>query len=314
GTIADNHPLSVGPVGSYSVRSANQVVSGADLVIYIGSNTGDQVTYSWQVPAPGTPTVQIDINPAEIGRSYRDAIGVVGDAKLAVASLTETLDDGSSGDAWRQRVQTLVKRWREDVAPLRQSDDVPIRPERLCKELSDVLPENAVLVADTGYSAIWTATMVHLNHPQQTYIRAAGSLGWSFPAALGAKCAAPDRPVICFCGDGAFWYHLSELETARRYGINTVTVINNNGGLAQGIPDIEGVYGDRPGNPQELYEFESVNFAQLAREMGCNGVRVEDPGHISGALQDALAADAPTVVEVMTGIQYHSQKPWAPSS
>lgn len=313
-TIAENHPLSVGVVGSYSVRSANQVVSEADLVIYIGSNTGDQVTYSWQVPPPGTPVVQIDINPAEIGRSYGGAIGIVGDARLAVARLADALDAGSGHDAWQQRVQALVSRWRDDVEPLRRSDDVPIRPERLCKELSDVLPENAVLVADTGYSAIWTATMVHLNHPGQTYIRAAGSLGWSFPAALGAKCAAPDRPVMCFCGDGAFWYHLSELETARRYGINTVTVINNNGGLAQGIPDIEGVYGDRPGNPQELYEFESVNFARLAQEMGCNGVRVEDPDHISGALQDALAADAPTVVEVMTGIQYHSQKPWAPST
>ena len=312
GAIADNHPLSVGVVGSYSVRSANQVVSEADLVIYIGSNTGDQVTYNWQVPPPGTPVVQVDINPSEIGRSYAGAIGVVGDARKAVARLTNAVDGTAAGASWLQRAQALVKAWREEAEPLRQSDDVPIRPERLCRALSEVLPENAILVADTGYSAIWTATMVHLNHPGQTYIRAAGSLGWAFPAALGAKCAAPDRPVVCFCGDGGFWYHLSELETARRFGINTVTVVNNNGGLAQGIDDVHDLYGERSGNPGELYRFKPVNFARVAQEMGCNGVRVEHPDEIAGALQEALAAGAPTVVEVMTGLDYRGPKPWAP--
>jgi acetolactate synthase-1/2/3 large subunit len=156
--------------------------------------------------------------------------------------------------------------------------------------------------------------MVTLNRPGQTYLRAAGSLGWAFPAALGAKCAAPDRPVICFSGDGGFWYHLSELETARRHQMNTVTIINNNGGLAQGIPDIHTVYGDRPGNPEELYRFEAVSFARIAQEMGCLGIRVERPAEIRGAIQQALAAERPTVVEVMTGIEYRAPEAWAPTS
>jgi len=313
GTILDDHPLSVGVVGSYSVRCANQVVSEADLVIYIGSNTGDQVTHSWQVPPIGTPVVQIDIDSAEIGRSYANTIGIVGDAKIAIAKLTAAFDSEHSNESWLQRVQSLIKAWRDDVEPLRQSDAVPIRPERLCKEVSDTLPENAVLVADTGYSAIWTATMIHLKHPGQTYLRAAGSLGWAFPAALGVKCAVPDRPVICFTGDGGFWYHLSELETACRHNINTITIINNNGGLAQGIPDIRNnVYGDRPGNPEELYRFEPVSFARIAQEIGCFGLRVEQPDEISGAIQQALAAGMPAVVEVISGLDYHAQSPWAP--
>ncbi len=190
GTILDSHPLSVGVVGSYSARCANQVVSEADLVIYIGSHTGDQVTHNWTVPALGTPVVQIDIDPAEIGRSYAGAIGVVGDAKMALARLIDALDQRPDGSAWLQRAQELVGAWRAEIEPLRHSEALPIRPERLCKEISDALPENAVLVADTGYSSIWTATMVNLTHPGQTYLRAAGSLGWGFPAALGAKCAA----------------------------------------------------------------------------------------------------------------------------
>jgi acetolactate synthase-1/2/3 large subunit len=319
GTILVGHPLSVGVVGSYSVRCANQVVSEADLVIYIGSHTGDQVTYNWEVPPVGTPVVQIDIDPAEIGRSYAGAIGVVGDAKVALTKLIHAFPrKGPASDAkrtnepWLQRTQSLVSAWRGEIEPLRQSDAVPIRPERLCKELSDALPENVILVADTGYSAIWTATMVTLNHPEQTYVRAAGSLGWAFPAALGAKCAAPDRPVICFTGDGGFWYHLSELETALRHNMNTVTIINNNGGLAQGIPDIRSVYGDRPGKPEDLYRFESVSFARIAQEMGCLGLRVDRPHEIGEAIRQALAAETPAVVEVMTGLEYRAPKPWAP--
>ncbi|HEX5690180.1 MAG TPA: thiamine pyrophosphate-binding protein, partial [Roseiflexaceae bacterium] len=249
GTILDAHPLSVGVVGSYSARCANQVVSEADLVLYIGSHTGDQVTHNWTVPSANMAVIQIDIDPAEIGRSYPGALGVVGDAKIALAKLLEAVGSGNGDPAWPERARALVQAWRDEIAPLRQSDALPIRPERLCKELSDALPDDAVLVADTGYASIWTATMVELRHPDQTYLRAAGSLGWGFPAALGAKCAAPDRPVVCFTGDGGFWYHLSELETARRYGINTVTIVNNNGGLAQGIADVHAMYGERPGNP-----------------------------------------------------------------
>lgn len=314
GTILDDHPLSVGVVGSYSVRCANQVVSEADLVIYIGSNTGDQVTHNWRVPAPGTPVVQIDIDPAEIGRNYPGAVGVAADARLAVAALTAACEARSPNEAWLRRVQHLVSAWRNEVEPLRQSAAVPIRPERLCKEVSEALPANGVLVADTGYSAIWTATMVYLSQPGQSYLRAAGSLGWAFPAALGAKCAAPDWPVICFTGDGGFWYHLSEMETARRYQINTVTIINNNGGLAQGIPDIQNIYANRAGRPEELYRFEPVNFARIAQEMGCVGLRVEQPDEIGDAIRQALAANRPAIVEVVTGLDYHAPNPWAPAS
>jgi acetolactate synthase I/II/III large subunit len=215
--------------------------------------------------------------------------------------------------SWLQRVQALAGAWRDEIEPLRQSDAVPIRPERLCKELGELLPEDAIFVSDTGYSSIWTATMLYLTHPGQSYLRAAGSLGWAFPAALGAKCAAPGRPVVCFTGDGGFWYHLSELETACRYGINTVTIINNNNGLAQGITDIHTVYGERAGNPSELYRFTPVSFARIAQEMGCFALRVEDPHEIAGAIRQALAAGVPAVVEVMTGLEYRAPEPWSPS-
>ena len=116
---------------------------------------------------------------------------------------------------------------------MRESDAVPMRPERILKELGDWLPENAIVVCDTGHAGMWSSQQLWVNSPRWDFMRAAGSLGWAFPASIGAKCGAPDRPVVCFTGDGGFWYHLQELETAVRCGIPTVTCVNNNNSLNQ---------------------------------------------------------------------------------
>jgi acetolactate synthase-1/2/3 large subunit len=312
GSIPENHPLSVGVAGNYSAWCANKAVCEADLVIYVGSATGDQTTNNWKVPAIGTTIVQIDINPAELGRNYPNTIGILGDAKVTLQHLIAALKPSGGNKDWLGRTRQLVADWRKETDPLRFSSETPIRPERICKELTDALPDNGIMVTDTGYSAIWAATMLHITKPTQTFIRAAGSLGWGFPASLGAKCAAPVRPVICFTGDGGFWYHFGELETALRHQINTVTVVNNNNGFSQGIDDVRNMYGDRPGNPTELYRFEKISFAQIARDIGCFGIRVEKPEEIAPAIRQALAADAPAVVEVMTDFSARVPPPWAP--
>lgn len=315
GTILENHPLSVGIVGSYSRWCANRAVSEADMVLFIGSHTGDQVTNGWTIPRQGTSVIQIDIDPLELGRSYPNTVGLMGDAKVAVRRLIECLPAHPkiNNDRWAKWTQDLVKDWQNELEPFRNSDAIPIRTERLCKELTEFLPVNAVLVSDTGYSAIWTGTMVYLNHPGQTYIRCAGSLGWGFPASLGAKCAAPDRPVVCFTGDGGFWYHLSELETARRCGIKTVTVVNNNNCLGQCLEGVNRAYGKRKGKKEELCMFSNINFAKIAQAMGCFGIRVENSGEIASALKKALQSDTPAVVDVATDMESKAPSPWTPS-
>jgi acetolactate synthase-1/2/3 large subunit len=310
--VIDTHPLNVGVVGSYSRWCANRVVSEADLVLFIGSHTGDQVTNDWTVPRPGTRVIQIDIDPLELGRSYPNAISLWGDAKLTVKGLTEALNPRGRSRSWSERAQEIVQEWRKEVEPLLHSDAVPIRPERLCQEISDVLPPNGIVVSDTGYSGIWTGAMISLRHPGQSYIRAAGSLGWGFPASLGAKCGAPDRPVVCFTGEGGFFYHLSELETASRCGINSVTVINNNHCLRQCLEGINRAYGDRPGKKEEMCMFKDLNFARIAEEMGCYGIRVEHPAEIAGALEKALSVNRPAVVDVVTDVNCKAPSPWKP--
>jgi acetolactate synthase-1/2/3 large subunit len=145
--------------------------------------------------------------------------------------------------------------------------------------------------------------MFDLTGPKQNYLRSAGHLGWAFPAGLGAKCAAPDRPVVVFTGDAGFWYHIGEIETAVRWGINTVTVVNNNSSGNQSKRGFDRVYGGTQ-TPQarEMWTFTKVNFARVAQDMGAIGIRVESPGELAGALRQALAADRPVIVDVVTDI------------
>jgi len=239
---------------------------------------------------------------------------LLGDAKVVLGRLIEALkgqSDTPVNREWMKRAQQHVKEWREEVEPYRNSGAVPIRPERLCKEITDALPLDGVLVSDTGFAAIWSGTMFYMTHPGQSYLRCAGSLGWAFPAALGAKCAVPERPVICFTGDGGLWYHLSELETARRCNLRTVTIVNNNNSLRQCWEGVKAAYGNRSGNRDELYKFRETNFARIAQEMGCLGIRVEVPEKIPEALGAALKAEVPVVVDVMTDPECGPPGPWS---
>ncbi len=312
GAIPDDHPLSVGVVGSYSRWCANRVVAEADLVLFVGSHTGSQVTNDWEIPPVGTPVIQIDIDPSELGRSYPTRAALQGDAKVTLRRLIEALEPMGPRPQWGDRVRQLVGEWRAEAEPLLNSDASPIRPERICKELTEYLPSDALVVSDTGHSGIWTGTMLDLRSPEQSYIRCAGSLGWGLSASLGAKCAAPDRPVVCFTGDGGFWYHIAELETAARYGIGAVIVVNNNRSLNQEERGDERAYAGQPGNSDEMWQFTDVDFARVAQTMGCFGVRVERPAELRSALEAAFDSGRPAVVDVASDIEGIAPPAWSP--
>ena len=311
GAILENHPLSIGVVGLYSRACTNRLVSEADLVFFIGSHTGSQVTHSWQVPPPGTPVIQLDIEAEELGRNYPNSVSLCGDARVVLRQLLAA-DRGDAGrSAWLERVEQVVHQWRSQFDPLRRSEAVPIRPERICAEVQEALPEDAILVSDTGHAGIWTASHIELHHPGQTFIRAAGSLGWGLPASLGAKCAQPDRPVICFTGDGGLYYHVAELETAVRYGLNVVIVVNNNHSLNQETDIFNEAYGGRQDSGFHMWQFEKVNFAKVAEAFGCLGLRAENPAEMASALQRALQSGRPTVIDAVSDIKALPPEPWS---
>jgi acetolactate synthase I/II/III large subunit len=304
--IPGNHALNVGVVGTYSRESANRVVNRADLVCFIGTETGGMTTHFWAVPKIGTPAIQIDIDPEALGRNYPLQAAVLGDAKATLGLMATGADRASSGrrKAWVAEAQAICQEWRTKYAPALSSNATPIRPERVCSELTRHVPDDAIIVVDTGHAGMWMGGMFDLTSPRQSYMRSAGHLGWAFPAGLGAKCACPVRPVVVFTGDAGFWYHIAEIETAVRWNINAVIVVNNNGGGNQSMRGFDRAYGGKQTDQaRELWTYRQVNFARIAEEIGALGLRVETPAQFAPALAQALAANRPAVIDVVTDIE-----------
>jgi acetolactate synthase-1/2/3 large subunit len=257
------------------------------------------------VPKIGTPAIQIDIDPQTLGMNYPLQARVCGDAKVTLAKMLAAVDKASAGKrkAWVDEAQGICKAWYAKYNGALQSDAVPIRPERICHELSRHVPDDAIVVVDTGHAGMWMGGMYDLRAPTQSYLRSAGHLGWAFPAGLGAKCGAPERPVVTFTGDAGFWYHIGEIETAVRWRINAVTVVNNNGGGNQSKRGFDRVYGGtQTEQAHELWTFGKTNFARIAEDMGALGIRVENASAFPAALAQALAANRPAVIDVVTDI------------
>ena len=316
--ILDDHPLSVGVVGTYSRACANQAVAEADLVFFVGTHAGGQVTANWRIPAAGTPVLQLDIDGEQLGKNYPNAVSLMGDAKVTLRQMADAAPrkEPASGKAWTARVQQLVAEWRAQMEPMLASAASPMRPERICREIAQALPADGVVVTDTGHAGMWSGQMIDFTHSSQRYIRCEGSLGWGLPGAMGVKCALPDRTVVCFTGDGGLYYHLPELETAARHGINLVVVVNDNSSLNQEIPLVDAAYKGKRGDRyrgDEIWRFQkSVDFAKVAETLGCAGFRVERPGQLNELLPRAFAMGRPVVIDCVSDDQALAPTAWMP--
>ena len=303
--INSTNPLNVGVVGTYSRGSANKSVLAADLAIFVGTDLGGMVTNFWTIPKIGIKAIHIDIDPEVLGRNYPLEVGIMADAKMALTEMMKFADETTVEKriSWVEEVQGYCRDWYDEFRPLLQSDSIPIRPERVCHDLSLNLPDNSFVVVDTGHGGMWMGGMLDLKSSGQSYIRSAGHLGWAFPASLGVKCAVPDRPVICFTGDAGFWYHIAEVETAVRWGINAVIVVNNNGAGNQSKRGFDRVYGGtQTDKAREMWTFNNVNFAQIAKHMGAESIRVENPKDFTPALQKAIALNKCVILDVVTDV------------
>ena len=191
-----------------------------------------------------------------------------------------------------------------------------MRPERICREITVALPENGVVVSDTGHAGMWSGQMFDITKPGQRYIRCEGSLGWGLPGAMGVKCALPEQPVVCFTGDAGLYYHLPELETAARHGINLVVVINNNSALNQEIPLVNAAYKEkRDALSDELWRFQkNADLAKVAEALGCAAFRVEKPAQLEALLPRAVAMNRPVVLDCISDDQALAPVAWLPGT
>lgn len=309
--IPGTHPLSVGVCGTYSRECANHIIGRADLVCFIGTRTGGMTTHFWAVPPIGVPAIQIDIEPEQLGRNYTLQASALGDARAVLRRLM-ALNQGAAPERgpWLAEVDGLRSAWRERYRDVLMSDAVPIRPERIVAELTSLIPADGIAVVDTGHAGMWMGQFFDVTSERQSYARSAGHLGWAFSAGIGAKAAAPDRPVVVFTGDAGMYYHLGEVETAVRRKINVVTVVNNNHGGNQSKTGFDRAYGGQATQQsREMWTYEEADFARVAEGMGALGIRVDKPADLDQALERALAANRPVVVDVHTDIEVVAPPP-----
>ena len=285
------------------------MVNGADLVCFIGTETGGMTTHFWAVPKIGTPAIQIDIDPEALGRNYplarRRQRRRQGDAR-AHARGAPTAPAPASARPGSRRRRAICKEWYGEVQVARStSDAVPIRPERICAELTRHVPDNAIVVVDTGHAGMWMGGMYDLTSPAQSYMRSAGHLGWAFPAGLGAKCGVP-RPA------GGHVHRrrrasgtTSPRSRPRRAGASTPspwsTTTRSGNQSKRGFDRVYG--GTQTEQARELWTFSKVNFARIAEDMGALGIRVEKPGDFGPAHRSRrLQANRPVIIDVVTDI------------
>ena len=313
GVIDETHPACLGPVGRDGVYPANRASRGCDVLLALGTRFGDRGSSGWIPGAthsiPPTKLIHVDHDAGQIGKNYPATVGIAGDVSLVIAQLIAAIKARASArnaltDAWRDSVSAWKRDWQDALATTRGSDEVPIHPDRLIAELQGVIPEDAVMLSDIGAHHSWMVQQWKV--PKRGRLLQSGgfaSMGFGVAGALGAKLAAPDRPVIAVVGDGGFLMHSNVVATAVEYDLPVVWVVWNNGGYVS-IRDIQlGFYGkDREFSTrfrsQKNGQILSADFAMLAQAMGAQGMRVERAADLAGQVKAALASGKPTVLDV----------------
>ncbi|WP_199257248.1 acetolactate synthase catalytic subunit [Pantoea sp. BAV 3049] len=315
GSVNEQHELSLGVVGYFMgtrgrTRHLRDMVTEADVILLIGNRTNQNGTDSWNLYPQNARYIHIDIDGAEVGRNY-DALRLVGDARLTLQALSAALkqQDLSQRKANRSSLASKIaaahETWLSEVNNTLDLTASPIRPERLMRDLDSVLTPETVVVSDASYSSIWVANFLTARAVGARFItpRGLAGLGWGFPYAMGAKLARPEAPVFALVGDGGFAHVWSELETARRMGINVVLVVLNNQILGYEKHAEKALFGDY----SDACDFQPVDHAAIAIACGCEGVKIDRPDDFLPVLKKAFSTANTTVIDVTT-----DQRAWPP--
>jgi acetolactate synthase-1/2/3 large subunit len=306
GSISETHPLSLGVVGSNGARIyGNTLLESADLILYIGCKTDSVTTINWTLPPLSTSKtiIHIDVDPTEVGNNYPTAVGLVGDAKLVVADLLQAVREKLEiltrpKRAPLQRVADQVVAWWAEFDEKARAASIPIKPQRVIKELAEALPADSILIADAGTPTPFTAAYFRSQAGRRVIIpRGYGGLGYAIPAVLGAKLASPQSTVVGLMGDGSFGMSSNELETLGRLGL-PVTLIQFNNSCFGWIKVSQKLY---QGGQYHCVDFSSdTDHVGIARGFRLQGVRVEHPQDVGGAIREALVSKQPTFIDIIT--------------
>jgi len=304
GSLADMHPLNAGVVGSNGgVPATRDVLSAADLVLFIGCRAGSTSTEHWRVPSRAVPILHIDSDPMVIAANYQTEVGMAGDALLALIMLSHAVEsrighrpaDAVDGRAIVARAQRAKRAF---FNPLAAALDSPIKPERVVDALNRLLPTNAVVVADPGTPCPYFAAYFRATQPGRHFItnRAHGALGFSMAAGVGAAIGRPDAKVVSVMGDGSFGFTVGELETIVRRKVPLLMIVFSNS-----------VYGWIKASQKAGYDaryfsvdFDRTDHARVAEAYGVKAWRVENPAQLDGVLKAAIEHGGPALVDIIS--------------
>jgi len=305
GAFPDDHPLSLGMSGMHGTYTATTAIQRSDVLIALGSRFDDRVTGDVAAFAPNAKVIHVDVDPAEIGKVRVPDVPIVGDAGLVLQALLERLATTRDGRPAPEREAWLGQLgvWKAEK-PLRydQPDDGPIKTQFFIERLHAVTGGDAIVVSGVGQHQMWASQFWGFSRPG-TWINSGGlgTMGFSVPAAVGAKAAKPDELVIALDGDGCFQMTFQELITAATEDIPVKVVVFNNGGYGMVKQWQNLFYGGR----LSAVELGTTvpNYPQLAEALGCVGLRVDHPGEVDAAIDKMLAVDdRPVVLEVVTDL------------
>jgi acetolactate synthase-1/2/3 large subunit len=317
GCFPEDHPLYGWHAGSKGTTCGNALARSADVLLAVGCRFADETASSFRqgvsFSIPPTKLIHTDIDPGEIGKNYRAEVGLVGDARAVLEQLLQEVQARGqrreyAGTPYFQEIQRLKEEWLRELSPYRDSDRVPVTISRFIKELRAALARDAIVVTSAGNSQAQVLQEFAFYQPH-TNVTSAGfsTMGFTLPAAIGAKLAAPQQQVVGVTGDGDFLMTMQELATAVQYDVPVVVCVLNNMGW-QSIRDLQiSAYGrervlatefTRAGQPY------TPHFAEIARAFGCHSQRIESAAEVGPALARAFDSGRPSVIEVMVNREY----------
>ena len=290
----ETDPLSLGMLGMHGRKSANYAIVNADVVLNIGCRFSDRITGNLQTFLENSKLIHIDVDSAEIGKNVKADVPIVGDAKIIMGDILSISKKivRSKKTAWAEKMKALAK----DCDCTIDLDSCPVDPRRLIHEINRALGDNDIVTTGVGQHQMFAAHFLKRTKPR-TFISSggAGTMGYGFPAAIGAKIAKPDVNVINIDGDGSFNMVIQELGTCKEENIKITPIIFNNSYLGMVRQWLELFYDKRY---SAVALGNAVKFAKVAEAYGLSGIEVSRPSEIAPAIKEALKNDETTVIDV----------------
>ncbi|MDR2866558.1 MAG: biosynthetic-type acetolactate synthase large subunit [Methanomassiliicoccaceae archaeon] len=294
GSIPHSHPLSLGAMGMHGKMCTLNALKEADLVIAIGTRFSDRSHSMHNQMSQSCKVIQIDVDRVEFDKHSHTAVNVLADAKKAMQIITAQLKQQSSKKAWDDRIKELKMRCCcNDIG----DDSMPISPRRVMAEINKMMDDDTIITTDVGQNQMWAMHHLKINRPRQLISSGGfGTMGFGFPAAIGAKIAKPDKKVMAIVGDGGLLMVIQELATAVAEDVPVVICLMNNGWLGM-VKQWQNLFWKERYSGTMLYK-SNPDFVKLAESFGAKGIRVEKPSEIGKAFKEAFASDTVCIVDI----------------